>query len=100
MLLKNEYVRSICEFAQQKLLVYSDDCKCFLIIHDWKVVHEIADSEAGNTSKVWQSPMPGFNVDYFPFLVSSGLEFYSLVNVTTGTLQRFINASVKNARAM
>ena len=48
MLLKKEYVRSICEFAQHKLLVYSSKSG-FLIIHDWNVVLEIADSEAGNT---------------------------------------------------
>jgi len=72
MLLKNEYVRSICEFAHQKLIIFSDESGLLLIIHDWKVIHEIFDSDAGNTVKDWQAPFPGFHEDSFSFVVTSG----------------------------
>ena len=71
-----------------------------LVFYDWQIVHKIADNEAGNIEKNWLSPIPGFSVSYFPFVVSSGNEYYSLINVSTGKMQPFIRASSGNFVAM
>jgi len=93
-------VTSICEFTAKKLLVYAKRSGLLLIFHDWKVIHEISDSDAGNTYKDWQSPFPGFHVDSFPFVITSGLEFYGLLNLNSGVLQKMIKATSRNYYAM
>ena len=53
MLLLNEHVYSICEYAPKKLLVYTNKSELLLIIHNWKVIYEIEDKESRNIVKHW-----------------------------------------------
>ena len=46
-LLKNEACQSICEYAPGKMAVYARPSHLF-IIHDWKVMRRIDDSDAKN----------------------------------------------------
>ena len=80
----NEYVNSGREVAPNRIICFADVVKNLLIVQDWKVIHEISEPEPGNTEKFWQEPLPGFDLDYFPFLLTSGKESYNIVNVKDG----------------
>ena len=68
-------------------------------MQDWKVIHEIAEQDVGNTDKNWQLPLPGFHMEDFPFLISSGKESYNFINVKDGTSQKLIKGSSENRYA-
>ena len=78
-----EVVKSVLEFAPDKLLVhvYPRD---LLVVHDWTVTRRILDAAPGNITKNWLCPLPTFHEEDFPFVVSSGYETCNLINVKTG----------------
>ena len=69
-----------------------------LIVHDWKIKKIIYKIEPGNFNKHWLRPLPDFDLDKYPFLISSGREFYSLINVKTMRIEKFIHSSCVNVR--
>ena len=77
-----EYVRGICEFAKNQLLVHIEPTGLFIVDH-WKVTHEITDPVAGNIQKHWLSVLPKFDLETFPFIVCSGYKTFNLINVRT-----------------
>ena len=98
MLLKNEGVYSILEFAANRMII-SVQLTDFLIAHDWQVVNCISDRNLGNTQKCWMALLPGFDQETFPFIISSGFESFNLINVNEYTQEPLIHASNKNARS-
>ena len=98
-LCKNEYVQSCTEFGPNRLCIFADLSQYLLIVHDWKVIHEIAEPDPGNTEKFWQIPLPGFHMLDFPFLISSGKESYNLINVKDGKMYKMIKGSAYNSKA-
>ena len=46
MLIKKEYVESVNEFTENRMLVYADPD--FLILQDWKVMHTVQEPVSGN----------------------------------------------------
>ena len=66
--------------------------KDLLILHNWKVIKQIVDKQAGNLDKFWIDKLPGFDLDTFPFLVCSGRETFNLINVTKGKMYPLIQA--------
>ena len=70
-----------------------------LIIKDWKVVREIVDPEADNLHKSFMMPLPDFDPIEFPWLLCSGQEKYSLLNVKESVFYPFIKGSAMNSRA-
>ena len=95
--LYTEHTTSVCEYAPNSLLAYSADVsQVLLIIHDWKVLHVIADVEPGNTNKFWLEPLPGFDADSFPLILTSGNETYNLVNVREARMYQLVQGSSKN----
>ena len=98
MLLKNEGVYSILEFAVNRMII-SVQLTDLLIAHDWQVVNSIRDGNLGNTQKCWMALLPGFDRETFPFIISSGLETFNLINVKKYTQEPLIHASSKNTRS-
>ena len=98
-LMKNEYVQSCTEFAPNNIIVFADLSQCLMVLKDWKVVHELSQMDPGNTEKFWQAPVPGFDVDDFPFVLCSGKVSYNLVNIKTGIMQPLIKGSAFNSKA-
>ena len=98
-LLKCEYVQTCYEFAPKKLLMYAEVRFKLLVVEDWKITHEIEDLNVGNGEKYWHCALPGFNMRYFPFVLTSGKEWYSLVNVKDGTASPFIKGTATNSKA-
>ena len=94
MLLIGEYIWTIYEFAPNRMIVYSDeDGHLLFIIHDFKVIMTIREPMSGNGSKDWIKPLPQFDLDKYPFLIVSGKETFSLINVKTGTIEDMIKGS-------
>ena len=92
MLLKNEVASSICEFDVNKKIVaiYLVD---LLIIHNWRVVRRLKEDLPGNIQKDYIAPLPGFDAQRFPFLLCSGYDYFSLINVRDYHKQEIILAS-------
>ena len=67
----NENIHSVLEYAINKMIVHVAPTD-ILTVHNWQVVHILQDSAPGNNQKYWLCPLPGFNVNSFPFIVSSG----------------------------
>ena len=97
MLFLKNMVKSVHEFAENKLIIYNDPC--ILICHDWKVIHTIGEAIPGNKEKFWISKMPFFDLETLPFVVISGKEAYSLINVETGKIYPLVLGSACNTRA-
>ena len=70
-----------------------------VILHDWKVIHYISDPSVGNGEKYWHWTLPGFTNTDFPFVLTSGKECYSLVNVKEGTAFPLIKGTATNSKA-
>ena len=79
MLFLKDSIKSVLEFAPNKLIIYNDPN--ILICHDWLVIHTIPEAIPGNTDKYWISKLPFFDFEKLPFVVISGKEAYSIINV-------------------
>ena len=44
-----------------------------------------------NRMKQWLCPMPGFDAEEFPFIISSGMESFNIVNLKTCFMQALID---------
>ena len=98
-LCKNEYVQACTEFGPKRLCIFADLSQYLLIVQDWKIIHEIVETDPGNTEKFWQFPLPGFDMEDFPFLISSGKESYNIINVKLGTNQKLLKGTSFNSKA-
>lgn len=79
--------------------MYADLSQDLLIVVDWKVIYEIGDNAPGNTEKFWHIPLPGFDIETFPFLMTSGKESYNLINVKDGTMFELVKGTAYNSKA-
>ena len=66
-----------------------------LIAADGHITKRIDEPHVGNGQKFWIYPIPGFDVDTFPFVISSGWEMFKIINVKNGTMQVFIRTPCK-----
>merc|ERR1712083_1110668 len=67
--------------------------KDILLVRDWEVIHFFEDPLAGNVKKFWISPLPGFDEDTFPFVLTSSWEAFTLLNIKTYHMEQLILAS-------
>ena len=96
-LLNNEYVSSICEYAQDSLLVFCNPVDCLVVV-DWNPVRRIVETEPGNVDKNWQQVIPSFDQDESPFIITSGRQKYSVLNVSSAQFESLIEGSANNIR--
>ena len=92
MLIRHEYVDSSCEFVENKFIITVAPTD-LLIVSGWNVLHTVVDPVPGNVDKFWLSPLPKFDMEYFPFVISSGKMTFNLINVKTGEMWIFIGGS-------
>ena len=85
------------EYARNKIVVSLHPTD-LLMIENWKPVKVIFRMMPNNHSKCYLAPFPNFDMKDFPFLVCSGSESYSLINVRDYKMQNLINASCANVR--
>ena len=70
-----------------------------LLIDGWQAVHRLEDADPGNFEKYWQCKLPHFDLDTFPFLVTSGQQSFNLINVRDYRMEVLILASAKNMQS-
>ena len=69
-----------------------------LIMKNWQVIHEIVDPNAGNVQKSFMMPFPDFDAENFPFMLCSGQEAYTILDIKQGIFYPFIKGSALNSR--
>ena len=77
------------EYSPNKMII-SDSDEIHLV-NNWRVIKTIDDPDR-NSSKFSLTPFPGFDDEKFPFIVVSGLKYFSIVNVQTGHTDVLIEA--------
>ena len=97
MLFKNEYINSVCAFPPDGLLVSASGTD-LIVVRNWKVTTYIQDLNFGNDQKEWQAMLPFFDIDKFPFIVSSGYVNYNFINVKSGQMQTLAHGSAANVQ--
>ena len=80
MLLKNEVVNSIFEYDSNQMIV-SLAMTDLLIVKDWNPIKLILRNSAANINKFCFMALPDFNTKTYPFVICSGFEQISLINV-------------------
>ena len=95
---ENEYLDACTEYAPDRFAIWSSGNHTLLLVHNWEVVYALKDERSGNLTKQWAAPLPRFDIDTLPFLMVSGVECYSLVNVRTGKSFPLVKGSALNSR--
>ena len=100
LLLKDEKVENVYEYEPDKLVIslYPDG---ILITDKWRQVNVIKNNRPGNINNHWVLPFPFNNSDdgeKLPFLVMSGRESFSLINLRDFTRQKLIASACVNLR--
>ena len=64
-----------------------------LIRNGWQSSDMIIEDPArSNIQKCFMMPLPGFDIEQFPFVICSGMQSWSLVNVKLNKLQSLIRS--------
>ena len=92
LLFKTEAIQGACEYAKNQFIFYGRQEHLFLV-KDWEVTRRINDPDSKNINKYSLSPLEGFDLDTFPFVVTSGESTFNLVNVRTGHMEVLIKAA-------
>ena len=96
-LLKNEVVNAIFEYDSSQMIV-SLAMTDLLIVKDWNPVKLILRNSAANINKFCFMALPGFNVKTYPFVICSGFEHISIINVKECFMQCFIKEPCYSVR--
>ena len=88
-------LEGVCAFPPDGILAFTYPCN-FLVLRNWKVTNKIIDPVPGNARKFWLKPLPNFDIEHCPFIISSGNATYNIVNVKSETMQILVQATVPN----
>ena len=92
MFLENQLIETVLEFAKNKMIISLGLISYFLIIEDWLPLRRIHDvDKLSNFEKHYIQPLPEFDDELFPFLVSSGASTFTLINTKTFKMNTFVN---------
>ena len=91
MWLHNGYVATLIEFASNKLLLSIESE--LLVVEKWEPLRQIPSLVKGNMGKEYILPHPDFDQVKLPFLVCSGFDFITLINVKEYRIEKFIDQS-------
>ena len=80
------------EYKSNKILLTVDPTG-ILITENWQLLRRISNGSENNMSQNYLHRHPEFDIVKFPFVVVSGLEHFSLVNVKDFFAQEFIASS-------
>ena len=106
-MLKNEYVSAICEFAPSSLLIACLKTKNLVLAQIPQSVQSRSSensareivSDEENDNKNWIAPLPEFDptdIYAYPFLVCAGDRHISLINIKDGKCQKLINSNTRH----
>ena len=97
LLLSQEIVNATFEYATEQMIV-SLAMTDLLIVREWNPIKLIMRNSEGNINKFNFLPLPGFNVGKYPFIICSGFEHISLINVRELFMQVFIKEPCNSVR--
>ena len=97
LLLRNEIVNATFEYERGKMIVSLAPTD-LLIVEDWNPVKRVMRNSERNINKFCFTPLPGFNAKTYPFIVCSGFEHISLINVKEHFIQVFIKEACNTVR--
>ena len=80
MLLRDEAPVTICEYGTNKMIVAIEPTD-LIVIENWTYCRLIKKVSQGNIMKNYIAPLPSFDEQRFPFLLCSGYEHFSLINI-------------------
>ena len=90
LLLRGELVTALLEFAPNKLLVATATSHV-LLLHDWERVRVYADA-GPQPATGYLAPLPGFDMEAFPFVAQAGERSINLINLREGSSEPLILA--------
>ena len=80
MVFKDELPMFVIEYEVNRLFITGLPTHMYLV-SEWENVKIIEDPNYANSYKTYVFPIPGFNVETFPFLAVCGSENLSIFNV-------------------
>ena len=83
-----EFIEGLLEYAPNELIVSMRPSR-FLFISDWIPVRHM-EQEHQNLNQCCIKPLPGFDMKTFPFVVASGKNYFSLINVKKNLVSQLI----------
>ena len=94
---RKQRLRTALEYKSNKILFTLDPTE-IIITENWQQLRRISNGSENNMDQNYIRRHPNFNIVKFPFLIVSGLEHYSLVNVKEFFAQEFIVSTSNNYR--
>ena len=91
-LFKVEAIQGFCEYARNHFVFYGRQEHLYLV-KDWSVTRRINDPDSKNINKYSINMFEGFDIETFPFVVTSGESTFNIVNVKTGHMEVLIKAA-------
>ena len=96
--LRKEAVNGLLEYAYNKVLI-SIEPTDILVTENWQPIRVLFRMQRTNSEKYFMRQFPQFDVREFPFVLCSGKDNYSIINVRDYKMQNFIIAPCLNARS-
>ena len=90
MLMWYENVEAILEYSPEKMIMTLRP-SIFLFVDEWVAIKHLKQEER-NFDQWSLKKLPGFNEDDFPYVVSSGKNYFSLINVKENLVTKFIES--------
>ena len=85
---------SICQLleVEKNLIVASCEPRTILVFQDWKCVKRYDDSDQGSQYRNfgYLSPLPGFDIQSFPFVACYGLSNINLINLSNNKMEPLV----------
>ena len=97
-LIKNEEILFMIEYAQNKLFVTVDPT-CMLLIDDWVNVKCIQDPNSTNTLKTFAFKVSNFDEETLPFIAVCGESNLSILNVKECYFQTLFDQKMSVGRS-
>ena len=94
MLVKDEYIGFMIEYADNKMFATGYPT-CMFLIDEWNKIRCIQDPNLSNSEKDFCFMLPNFDVDNFPFIAVCGLANLSLFNVRDKTFSTLIDQNME-----
>ena len=95
--LKQEVVYATFEYERDKMIVSLAPTD-LLIVQNWSPVKRVMRNSENNINKFCFMPLPGFNIKSYPFIICSGFEHISLINVKEMFIQVFVKEPCNTVR--
>lgn len=92
-----EYIYTVLEYKSNKM-IFSLHPSDMLITDNWLPIQHIKAADNCNYEKNFIIRHPCFDEVTFPFLIATGYQFITLINVKEYRIQTFVDATISLTR--